>query len=200
SHNLREIQPGILLGSCQPIILMSVRPEDGGSITKPAIIATGNNADQRFIHSGQWPGNGTDKFALMGGETNFSPECDDTVGAFMVWDATDVLDGHGGFKHGGQFKEISEIRPTSGDYVDGHSPYNALGCSVHWFEQAPSFHNGGLVALAEYENGTHFEQVTSTGRIIEQGFYLPLGGATSAPHWNPFDPHYLYVVDYDRGL
>ena len=199
-HHLREIQPGVLLGSCQPIILMSIRPEDGGSPTKPVILATGTNSDDRFIHSGQWPNHGTDKFTLEGGETNFQPSCTDQNGAFMVWDASGVTDGHGGFRKGGVFKEISEVRATSGTYSDGHAAAFALGCSVHWFEQHPSFHNGGLVALAEYEDGTRFEQITSTGKIIEQGFYLPLGGSTSAPHWNPFDPHYLYVVDYARGL
>ena len=199
-HHLREIQPGILLGSCQPIILLSLRAEDGASPTKPVVLATGTNDDNRFIHSGQWPNHGTDKFTLEGGETNFNPSCDDTSGAFMVWDATGVRDGNGGFRKGGVFHEVSEIRPSSGTYSDGHSAYNALGCSVHWFEQHPTFHDGGLVALAEYENGTRFLQITSTGKIIEQGFYLPLGGSTSAPHWNPFDQHYVYVVDYERGL
>jgi hypothetical protein len=199
-HHLREIQPGVLLGSCQPIILLSLRAQDGASPLKPVIIATGTNEDNRFIHSGQWPNNGTDKFSLEGGETNANPSCDDTSGAFMVWDTSDVRDGNGGFRKGGVFREISEIRPSNGSYTDGHSPYNALGCSVHWFEQHPTFRDGGLVALAEYENGTRFLQITSTGKIIEQGFFLPMAGSTSAPHWNPFDPHYLYVIDYARGL
>ena len=199
-HHLREIQPGVLLGSCQPILLLSLRSEDGGSPLKPVVLATGTNSDNRFIHSGQWPNHGTDKFSLEGGETNGHPSCDDTSGAFMVWDASGVTDGNGGFRKGGVFKEISEIRPSSGTYSDGHSAVNALGCSVHWFEQHPSFHDGGLVALAEYENGTRFEQITSAGKIVEQGFFLPLGGSTSAPHWNPFDPHYVYVIDYARGL
>lgn len=199
-HHLREIQPGVLLGSCQPLVLLSIREQDGGSPLKPVVLASGTNADNRFIHSGQWPNHGTDKFTLEGGETNGHPSCDDQSGAFMVWDATDVRDGHSGFKKGGVFKELSEIRPSSGTYADGHAAVNGLGCSVHWFEQHPSFHDGGLVALAEYENGTRFEQVTSNGKIVEQGFFLPLGGSTSAPHWNPFDSHYLYVVDYARGL
>jgi hypothetical protein len=116
----------------------------------------------------------------------------------MVWSGTDVADGQGGFKTGGTFKELSEVRPTSGTYTDGHSPYNGLGCSVHWFEQAPSFHDGGLVALAEYENGTRFEQITPEGKIVEKAYFLPLGGSTSAPHWNPYDPHYVYVLDYGK--
>ncbi|MEA2274286.1 MAG: hypothetical protein QOI98_2994, partial [Solirubrobacteraceae bacterium] len=40
-HHLREIQPGMLLASCQPIVLLSVRAEDGGSPLKPVVIASG---------------------------------------------------------------------------------------------------------------------------------------------------------------
>lgn len=199
-HHLREIQPGILLGSCQPIVLMSIRPEDGGTPLKPVLIASGVNSDKRFIHSGRWPNQGTDKFVLLGGETNASPQCDDTVGAFMIWDASGVRDGKGGFTRGGQFKLLSEVRPTNGTYADGHSPYNGLGCSVHWFEEHPTFKDGGLVALAEYENGERFLQITPQGKIIEQGYFLPLGGSTSAPHWNPYDPQYVYSIDYGRGI
>jgi hypothetical protein len=199
-HHLREIAPGVILGSCQPFILMSIRPEDGGTPLKPVLLAEGKNEDNRFIHSSQWPREGKDKFVLVGGETNASPTCSDTSGAFMVWDASGVGDGKGGFKKGGTFKELSEVRPTNGTYSDGHSPYNALGCSVHWFEQHPSFHDGGLVALAEYENGTRFEQITPEGKIVEKAYFLPLGGSTSAPHWNPYDPTILYVLDYARGL
>ena len=57
-HHLREVQSGILLGSCQPAVLMTVRPEDGASPLKPKIIATGRNADKRFIHSSRWPRQG----------------------------------------------------------------------------------------------------------------------------------------------
>src|SRR3954468_4354822 len=66
-HHLREIVPGVLLGSCQPLLLLSVRPEDGGSILKPVVIATGTNQDNRFIHSSRWPRDGRDKFVLVGG-------------------------------------------------------------------------------------------------------------------------------------
>jgi hypothetical protein len=201
-HHVREIQPGILLGSCQPIVLMSVRPEDGGDILHPKLLAYGQNLDNRFIHSSRWPNGGTDKFVLVGGEHNFEPQCTDTgnIGAFMVWDGSKVINGSGGFNKGTQMKMLSEVRPKNGTYSDGHSPYNALGCSVHWFEEHATFHNGGLVALAEYENGTRFEQITPEGKIVEQGYFLPIAGSTSAPHWNPYDPNVVYLIDYERGV
>ena len=66
--------------------------------------------------------------------------------------------------------------------------------------QVLSWVGGGLVALAEYEDGTRLVQILPNGKIVEQGFFLPLGGATSAPHWNPYDPHYVYSIDYERGV
>jgi hypothetical protein len=199
-HHVREIQPGIVFGSCQPLILLSARPEHGGSITKPVVLSLASNKDDRFIHSNKWPRQGLDKFALVGGEQNATPSCDDEgVSAFMVWDATPAIDGNGGFKMGGTFNLLSEVRPENGNYADGHSPYNGLGCSVHWFSEHPTFRDGGLVALAEYENGTRFLQITSTGQIREQGYFLPLGGSTSAPHWHS-NGKVVYNIDYTRGV
>jgi hypothetical protein len=197
-HHVREVQPGYILGSCQPVVLMSVLAKDGGSPEKPVIIAKGNNTDNRFIHSSRWPRKGRDVFMLGGGETNAQPQCDDTVGAFMVWDAKEVL-APVGFNLGSQFKMLSEIRPQNGNYADGWSPVNGLGCSVHWFEEHPTFRNGGLVALAEYENGTRLLQIQPNGKIVEQGFFLPIGGSASAPHWHP-NGKVFYTIDYARGF
>ena len=198
-HAVREIADGIIFGSCQPLVLWSVRPEHGGSITKPAVLAVAKNSDNRFIHSNRWPRLGLDKFALVGGEKNAQPQCSDQVSAFMVWDATPALNPDGTFKKDGTFKLLDEVRPKSGTYTDGRSPYNALGCSVHWFQEHPEFRNGGLVALAEYEQGTRFLQITPAGKIIEQGYFLPLGGSASSALWNP-DGKHIYNIDYTRGI
>jgi len=198
-HHMREIQPGIVLASCQPTVLLSLRAEDGGSPLKPVVIGTGVNEDARFIHSSRWPRKGRDKFMISGGETNASPQCDDTVGAFMVWDASTIRDNGAGFQKGGSFKLLDEVRPSNGQYVDGHSPVNGLGCTVHWFTEHPQFRDGGAVALAEYENGTRLLQITPAGKIVEQGFFLPLGGSTSAPHFHP-NGKVIYAIDYGRGI
>jgi hypothetical protein len=206
-HHAREVTPGILLGSCQPLILMSIRPQDGGSPEHPILLSTGTNEDSRFIHSSRWPRKGLDKFVLVGGEQNATtatqqdPSCNDKVSAFMTWDGSAVNgNGTGNFVKGSAFALIDEVRPVNGTIQDGHSAYNILGCSVHWFEEHPTFKNGGLVALAEYENGTRFEQIEPSGKIVEQGYFLPTSGSTSAPHWNPFDPTIVYAVDYTRGV
>jgi len=200
-HHVREIQPGIILTATQPVMLLSVRPEDGGDIIHPKVLALGTNADKRFIHSNRWAASGTDVFALIGGETNIQPRCDTSKnGAFMTWDARQVEDGKGGFVKGSKFTMIDQYRVSNGTYTNGGPPFNVLGCSVHWFEEHPTFHNGGLVALATYESGERFLQVTPEGKIIEQGYFIPVGrGSTSAPHWAP-DGKTLYSIDYERGI
>ena len=193
-HNVHPIRPGILMAACQPFLILSVRPEDGGSVLQPKVLATGSNEDGRFIHGNTWPREGADKIALAGGETNFQQRCHDETGAFMTWDASHAnLDG----RFSGP---LDEYRAQNGSYLDTNPPVQVLGCSVHWFEEHPTFHDGGLVALATYENGTRFLQIGADGKITEQGYFVPLGGSTSAPHWAPGGSDVVYAVDYERGL
>lgn len=198
-HHLTEARPGILVTACEPIYILSVNPEDGGSITNPAVLGFADytkapDDQQRFVHSVIWPNHGYDKILLTGGETNFTPTCGTLNGAFSTFIT-------GGTPSKPTFTYADEVRPVAGTYTDGNPPQGTykLGCSVHWFEQNPTFSNGGLVALASYENGTRFEQVSPTGKIQEVGFFEPLQGATSAPHWAP-DNRTVYAVDYERGL
>jgi hypothetical protein len=198
-HHVREVAPGIVLGSCRPVILLSFRPQDGATPTQPKVIATGDSGRSTLIHSSRWPRDARDRWVLVGEEINAQPQCDDSVAAFMTMDASAVLNPFGDWNFGTAFTKVDEVRPVNGDYADGHSPYNGLGCSVHWFQEHPKFENGGLVALAEYENGTRFLQVGADGKLTEQGYFLPLAGSTSAPHWHP-GGEYLYSVDYLRGV
>jgi hypothetical protein len=199
-HHVQEVSPGLLLAACQPFVLMRVTAADP---LNPTVVATGANPDGRFIHGNHWPRAGADKFALVGGEHNFQPTCNPPppppgvkpieIGAFMTWDASHVgVDG----KFSGP---LDEYRPTNGAYLDSNPPAQVLGCSVHWFDEHPTFKDGGLVALATYENGTRFLQVTPEGKIKEQGYFVPLGGSTSAPHWAP-NSDIVYAIDYERGI
>lgn len=194
-HNVREVRPGILITACQPSEVLSVLPEDGGSPTSPKVLFTGRSKAEldQFIHSARWPRAGQDAFILIGGERNFQPRCDGTVSAFQTFDASHV-------GQDGTYTPIDEIRPINGAYLDSNPPAQVLGCSVHWFEEHPTFRDGGLVALAEYENGVRFLQIQADGKIREQGFFIPLGGSASAPHWASTDSDILYSIDYERGI
>jgi hypothetical protein len=198
-HHSTEVRPGVLLTACNPMYVLSVNARDGGSVTAPKVLGAADfsaapDDQKRFVHSAEWARGGSDKIMLSGGETNFQPTCGETNGAFSTFRV-------GGTASAPTFKWADQVRPTAGNYVDGNPPQGSyhLGCSVHWFEPHPTFRNGGLVAMASYENGTRFELVASDGTISEVGFFEPLGGATSAPHWAP-DGRTVYAIDYQRGL
>jgi hypothetical protein len=206
-HHIREIRPGVLLTACQPFSVITVNPEDapGASPTTPQVLYTGDAA--KFVHSARWPRKGEDDLLLTGGEENFNPQCepipseeDRIVGAnseFSTYSAEGVNDGTST-----KFELLHQVGPAgNGTYTDGKPPANHLGCSVHWFQEHPSFKNGGLVALSEYEDGVRFLQVHKDGTIEEQGFFAALGSSSSSPKWAPTgDGNVVYSIDYDRGI
>ena len=198
-HNQVEVRSGIILTACDPMYVLSVRKQDGASVTTPKVLGAADylsapDDQKRFVHSGEWAQGGTDRIMLSGGETNFQPECGDTNGAFATFRV-------GGTASKPTFTFADQVRPVAGNYLDGNPPQGTyhLGCSVHWFEPNPSFKNGGLVAMASYENGTRFKKIDPDGKISEVGFFEPLGGSTSAPHWAP-DGRTVYAIDYQRGI
>ena len=103
------------------------------------------------------------------------------------------------------FKLLSQVGPAgNGFYADGKPVAGALGCSVHWFQEHPTFKNGGLVAISEYEDGVRFLQIGGVnsddpGKITEQGYFLSLGSSSSSPKLAGKDDG-LYSIDYFRGI
>jgi len=206
-HHIREIRPGVLLTACRPFSVITVNPKDapGASPTTPQVLYTGEAA--KFVHSARWPRAGKDKFLLTGGEENFNPQCesipdDDNriVGnnsEFSVYQSN-LNDDRSETAY--DFDLKSQIEAAgNGTYTDGKPIANHLGCSVHWFQEHPTFKNGGLVALSEYEDGVRFLQVGKDGSITEQGFFAALGSSSSSPKWAP-SGDIVYSVDYDRGI
>src|SRR4051812_28198544 len=194
-HHIRQLRPGVLLTACKPFSVISINAEDGGSPAHPAVLATGKAPGGRFIHSARWPRGGTDKFIFSGGENNFTGVCSDNQSTFDVYNANQVVNGES--KDFG--KPTDELAPTNGTYTDGHAPAGELGCSTHWFMEHPTFHNGGLVALSQYENGVRFLQVTPAGKIKEVGYFVATGSSSSSPKWAP-DGRTVYSMDYHRGI
>jgi hypothetical protein len=195
-HHMREIRPGVLLTACRPFSVITVNPGDapGASPAHPKVLYTGES--DAFVHSARWPRSGHDKFALIGGETNFTGQCDGNNGEFRVYSAEGINDGDSNKFEG----PISRLQPAgNGTYTDGKPIANHLGCSVHWFQEHKTFKNGGLVALSEYEDGVRFLQIKPDGSIQEQGFFAPLGGSSSSPKWAP-SGDVVYSLDYDRGI
>jgi hypothetical protein len=193
-HHIREIRPGVLLTACQPFAAISVNAEDGGSPAHPKVLYTGEAA--KFVHSARWPREGRDKFVLTGGEENFTGRCERNNSEFSTYDASKVLTGESRQFSG----PVAQVPPAgNGVYLDGKPVAGALGCSVHWFMEHPTFHDGGLVAISEYEDGVRFLQIGSDGSITEQGYFLSLGSSSSSPKWAGKDD-VLYSIDYQRGI
>ena len=186
-HDVTEISPGIVLTSTTPTMLLDARK----SVTKPKLLAVGDQTDY-FIHSVIWPRMGKDKFALVSGETNATQRCDDDSARWHVYDTT-------GWAKTKKLKEVANYKFENGVYADGNPAVNGLGCSSHWFNEHPSWKDGGIVALGAYEHGTKFLAVDSkSGKISERGWFVPWAGSTSASYW--ITDKIVYNVDYTRGI
>jgi hypothetical protein len=193
-HHIREIRPGVLLTACQPFAVISINARDGGSPATPKVLYTGKA--EKFVHSARWPRQGNDRFVLTGGEQNFTGRCEANNSEFSVYSAGRVL-----ARTSDRFQgPVAQVPPAgNGVYADGKPVAGALGCSVHWFQEHPTFRNGGLVAISEYEDGVRFLQIKPGGNIVEQGYFLSLGSSSSSPKWAGKDD-VLYSIDYVRGI
>ncbi|MEA2447312.1 MAG: hypothetical protein QOK47_949 [Actinomycetota bacterium] len=188
-HDVNEVSPGIVLTSSRPIMVLDARKDPA----HPKLLAVGD--DDRVtggVHSNKWPQGGKDRFALVGSESNFTGRCSGANGAFMTWDARN-------WQERRSLTLIDIYQLENGTYQDGKPAVNASGCSAHWFEEHPSFHNGGLVALGSYDHGMRLIDVSTAGKISEVGFFEPMPTAmTSAAYW--LTDRIIYSVDYERGI
>ena len=91
---------------------------------------------------------------------------------------------------------IDRFRMNTGIVLNGAN-VDSTWCG-HWFDEHPAFANGGLVAVAWYEQGVRFLQVDGAGKISEIGYWLPVTGQASDAEW--ITDRVLYVADYLRGV
>ncbi len=189
SHDVNEIAPGRVLTSSDPMMLL-----DTSDPADPKLLAAAKPMGE-FIHSSKWPRGGRDDFALSTGETwlpGVDARCDSTSGGFSTWDATH-------WKKTRTLTRIDTYRPPSGTYVDGNPPSGTtFGCSTHWFEPHPRFHNGGIAAVTFFNHGTHFMKVDRKGKIGDVGFFVPHAGNAAAAYW--VRDRLVYSVDLQRGF
>ncbi|MGH3086326.1 MAG: LVIVD repeat-containing protein [Rubrobacteraceae bacterium] len=192
AHDVNEYKNGFLVTSpiSDDFQILDVREP-----LNPKVRGTGAHPQPEdfLFHSGTWPNGGKDNFVIMQGEKNFKPQCDDGQGPVMTFDATKKK-GSKEFK----FEQADTYRVDNGIYADGAPAVNALGCSAHWFEVHPTFKDGGLMTLGYYEHGTHFLDVGKKGKIRNVGYFLPVGGSTSASYW--VTDNLVYAIDYTRGI
>jgi hypothetical protein len=185
-HDVVEIKPGRVLTASMPLMYVDARKNP----LRPKLLARGTNIRKRE-HSVAWPRRGKDDFIISVFETNATPRCEAGTGAVTVWDASR-------WRRTRTFNVLDEWTMTNGTYVNGRTPANGLGCSPHWFEVHPSFHNGGIVAMGYYDHGTRFLRISHKGKVSEEGYFQPWRGSTSAAYW--VTNHIVYAVDYERGF
>ena len=184
-HDVTEVAPGLIMTSTSPMMFLDARKNPA----KPKLLAVSSDLGSRYIHGNLWPRGARDRFLLAGGES-VAGTCDDEGdGSFMTFDATR-------WRKTRTFTMIDEYFIGSGIPTDGRMPA-ALFCG-HWFDTHPTYKNGGLVAMAWYEHGTHFLDVSSKGKIKDVGYFLPVAGSTSAEYW--LTDEIVYAVDYNRGI
>ncbi|MDQ3914032.1 MAG: hypothetical protein M3323_01690 [Actinomycetota bacterium] len=188
SHDVNEVAPGLVLTSSRPVMLLDARKDP----LHPKLLAAGE--DERIpgtVHSNTWPRAAKDRFFLVSSETNFQGRCAGDDGAFMTWDAST-------YRRTGSFRMVDVWKLDNGTYQDGNPAVQASGCSAHWFEHHPDFHNGGIVAVGSYDHGTRFLEVSPKGKIGQAGYFLPYGGTTMAAYW--LNDEIVYGIDLSRGI
>ena len=202
AHDIDEVKPGLVVVSPLDFVPMII---DVRNPMKPKVLAIGDGpqgwtGERGYLwHSGAWPQGGKDRWLLMEGEDVLNPPksttCNDQQGPFSTFDTK-------GWAKTGRVHLVDTFRVANGTYQDGSPAAGAFGCTAHWFEQHPTFDNGGLVAVAWYDHGTRFLDVASNGKIKEAGWFLPYAGETSAAYWAPTDKdgRLLFAVDYSRGI
>ncbi|MDQ3985707.1 MAG: hypothetical protein M3280_04335 [Actinomycetota bacterium] len=158
-HDVIEVGRGRVLTASDPMQLFDARKNPA----HPKLLAVAKPMNE-FIHSVQWPNGGRDKFILASGETwvpGLETRCVESSAGISTWNGTN-------WKRTHSFQMIDVFRPKSGTFTDGRPAVNApFGCSSHWFQQHPTFKNGGLVAAGFYNHGTRFLKVDSKGKISE---------------------------------
>lgn len=204
-HDVTEVAPGFVMTSSKPITYLDVRSDP----VHPTKVLTASPGDNRFVHANLWPQHGTDDFLLVGGETGGN--CNKTnAGAFMAFKTQrDDSDPTVPVKERAVigFQMTDQYRVATGLPTEGDSPYDQF-CS-HWFTTHPTYQDGGLVAVGWYEHGVRFldvsrETVDANGQIVpggditEVGYFVPVGGSTSAAYW--LNDEILYTIDYQRGI
>lgn len=219
THDLTEIRPGLVMTAGASAVVM-----DTTDPTKPVYLTEiGDRA--RFsslgYHSVEWARGGRDRFVVLGTEIAPPPapglpaatgntagsDCEGEASVIETWDASafrDAMDAYevsgdpAVFATGPMFeKKDSYDASGRGLFLDGRSAGSQLYCA-HWMEQAPSFKDGGTLAVAYYDRGTRFVQVAKDGTMTEIGWITAAEGYTGSPQW--ITDEIVYTMDYRRGM
>ncbi|HEV2757577.1 MAG TPA: hypothetical protein VG318_17570 [Actinomycetota bacterium] len=187
AHDVTEVRPGLVVTSGSPMLVL-----DTTDPAKPRVVM--RTIDEPHTgHNNIWPRGGKDRFLVTASEGTNNGRCElyDADGkTLQMWDTI-------GWRRGG-FEPLGTYTLTNGD---GHPPAGLLGvqgCSAHWAHEHPSFHDGGLVAMAAFSHGVRLLDVSPAGDVREAGHFLKdVHGAVDV-EW--ITDRILYVVEVGGGI
>jgi hypothetical protein len=188
AHDITEVRPGLVVTSSSPLFAL-----DTTDPAHPKILQKTDESAPNTTHNNIWPRGGKDRFMLTASEGVNNGRCElygDDGKTLQVWDTTAWRSG--GFKQAGAYTL---------DHSEGHPPVDALGvqgCSAHWAHEHPSFHNGGLVAMAAYSHGVRLLEVSGDGKIKEVGWFLKDVHGAIDVEW--VTDRLVYVIEDGGGI
>ncbi|MEM5435785.1 hypothetical protein [Paraburkholderia diazotrophica] len=219
-HALSEVRPGMVITASDPAkvidttdpanpkVLFSLPPSPpSNTLGEPGPAQPG-----RIGHNSLWPEQGKDRFFLGLSEGVYDGVCElypNEGRTLYLYDTT-------GWQQNNTFTPLSQYTLVTGNgdtgasggvaQVDSHGNPSAVepgveGCSTHWFDPHPSFHNGGLIAMATFSHGVRLLNVESNGRIDQLGYFVSNGAAGFAStvdvRW--VSDRIMYVLDFASG-
>lgn len=198
-HDVTEVSPGRVLTATNPMYLLDASDPASPTAIGASEPTSGNE------HNVLWPRGGKDNFILSALEFGFPgngrcevPDAiDPIVGKDMsmkTWDASQ-------FDKTNTIYEAGEYKLKNGTYIDGDPAFSNFfpwGCSPHYIDVHPKFHNGGLSAMASYSHGVKFLEIAKDGSISEVGWFLPDMGSPYGVFF--VTDEIVYTTDPIRGI
>ena len=188
AHDVTEVRPGLVVTSSTPMFAL-----DTTDPVRPRVLTKTEDSAPHTGHNNIWPRGGKDRFLITASEGVNNGRCElygEDGKALQVWDTKE-------WRIRG-FKPLGTYTLTNGE---GHPPVDALGvqgCSAHWAHEHPSFHNGGLVAMAAYSHGVRLLDVSIDGKLREVGYFLKDVHGAIDVEWA--SDRILYVVEDGGGI
>jgi len=192
AHDTTEVAPGWVMVATTPMTLLDARDP-----ANPKIVAqAGEEGSPNTHHNIVWPRQMADRYVVTASEGQHVGRCE-TYGAASA--ALQLYDARP-FAKKKTWTPMGSYKPTNGDFQNGDPPVSATwyGCSAHWAEVHPQWHDGGLIAAAFYSHGAKILRVGDDGEFKMAGWFLAHGAGASAVYW--ITDRVLYVADDTRGL
>ena len=203
THDFTEVRPGL-------VVLDTTDPELPRELQR--IEQLGRFSELGY-HSVEWANDGNDPILVLGTEiapsgatSTAGSDCQGEESVIETWSADALLGGLADHydndpltvREIGEFERLDTYDVSGrGIFLDGDAPGHVLYCA-HWMELAPSFDDGGMMAVSYYDRGTRFVEVAEDGTMSERGWIVAAESYSGSVQW--VTDEILYIHDYRRGM